>query len=71
MNTAEPLMWTKDGNVPESSLRYEHEWMNNPKEVILHERWFSKETGELMRNNCHMLAKESIPAIGGEQAVMP
>jgi hypothetical protein len=64
----EPLIWTARGNVPIASLRYEHEWIDTPDEVTFHERWFA-EDGELVKNNCHKLAKKQM-SIGGAQATM-
>jgi hypothetical protein len=64
----EPLIWTLYGNLPVNSLRYVHEWDENENEVTFSESWFTQE-GELVKNNCHKLAKRQL-TIGGEQAVM-
>lgn len=63
-----PLIWTARGNVPIDSLRYEHEWRDTPEMTVFEERWFADD-GELVKNNCHALAKKQL-TIGGEQAAM-
>jgi len=65
----EPLIYTKDGNVPQSSVRYEHEWIDTPDQTVLLERWFNLESGELVKNNCHMYARKGL-SLGAEQAQM-
>jgi hypothetical protein len=62
-----PLMYTKNGNVPVDSLRYEHKWEDHPKYVALLEFWFDGE--EIVKNNVHMMAKDGL-VIGGQQAQM-
>ncbi len=52
-----PLIFTARGNVPESDLRYEKEWLIEQQEkgqtiVWFHERWFF-EDGALAKNNAH------------------
>lgn len=64
-----PMIYTKNGNVPEDSLRYEHEWINGREVLEFHERWFSLETGELVKNNMHGYVKTGV-SIAGVQAVM-
>ena len=64
-----PLIYTKNGNVPIDSLRYEHEWIDGPEVLVFHERWFDIETGELMKNNMHGYVKKGL-VIGAEQAQM-
>jgi len=64
----EPLIWTLYGNLPVNSLKYEHKWEDTPEEVTFSEFWFTQE-GELVKNNCHKLAKKQLP-ISGEQAAM-
>lgn len=66
--TDTPLIWTSKGNVPISSLRYEHRWEDTPDETTFSEFWFA-EDGELVKNNCHKLAKKQLTSLG-EQAVM-
>ncbi len=63
-----PLIWTSLGNVPLSSLKYEHQWVETPEEITFMERWFD-EYGELVKNNCHKLAKRQL-TMGSEQAAM-
>jgi len=64
----EPLIYTSRGNVPIKSLKYEHRWEDDENEITLSEFWFA-EDGELVKNNCHKLAKRPL-TIGGEQARM-
>jgi hypothetical protein len=64
----QPLIWTIKGNLPLDSLRYEHQWEDTPDETTFSERWFTQD-GELVKNNCHKLAKRQL-TIGGEQAAM-
>jgi len=65
---SEPLIYTARGNLPVSSLRYEHVWEDTPDALFFKEFWFA-EDGELVKNNCHGLAKKQL-TIGGEQAAM-
>lgn len=64
-----PLIYTKNGNVPESTLRYEHRWEDSDKMTVLLEFWYDKETGELVKNNFHGMAKQGL-VLGSEQARM-
>ncbi len=63
-----PLIWTSKGNVPLSSLKYEHRWEETPDEVTFEERWYD-EAGEVVKNNCHKLAKKQL-SVFGESAAM-
>ncbi len=63
----QPLIYTKNGNVPIDSLRYEHEWIENEQHIFLHERWFDGE--EMVKNNMHGYVKRGL-SIAGEQAKM-
>jgi hypothetical protein len=63
-----PLIWTLHGNLPVDSLRYEQRWEDDENEVTFSEFWFAAD-GELVKNNCHKLAKRQL-TIGGEQARM-
>lgn len=67
--TDEPLIYTKNGNVPIASLRYEHKWVDGPEVLMFEEAWFDKTTGELVKNNAHGYAKNGI-SISGEQVRM-
>ncbi len=67
--TETPLIYTSRGNVPIDSLRYEHEWVDTPQMLILHERWFDKDSGELVKNNSHGYVKRGA-SIDGQQAQM-
>lgn len=61
----EPLIFTSRGNVLVSSLRYEHKWEDTDDAVFFREFWYA-EDGELVKNNCHALAKKQL-SITGEQ----
>jgi hypothetical protein len=65
--TDEPLIFTSKGNVPISTLRYEHRWQDNEKFTMLQEFWFDGD--EIVKNNVHVMAKEGL-SIGGQQAQM-
>ena len=62
----EPLKYTARGNVPLSSLRYEHYWEDGPEMTILREFWYF-EDGEVASNNTHAMMKQGL-VIGAEQA---
>ena len=65
----QPLIYTKNGNVLESTLRYEKEWKISDEFIAFYEAWFDAD-GDLVKNNVHMYALKGGPAIGGQQAVM-
>ena len=64
----EPLIYTKNGNVPVNSLRYEKHWNLSADLIQFVEEWWDGE--ELVRNNVHLYAVNGLPAIGGAQAQM-
>lgn len=64
----EPLIYTKNGNVPEKSLRYEKEWLVGGEIIMFREFWYDAE-GDLVKNNVHAYATKGLQ-IGAEQAVM-
>lgn len=63
-----PLIWTKNGNVPIDSLRYEHEWVDGVDVLMFQERWYD-ESGDLVKNNTHGYVKKGV-AVGAQQAQM-
>lgn len=68
MTDVVPLIYTINGNVPESSLRYEKKWSVNEELISFVEEWYDGDT--LVKNNVHMYAVKGLPPIGGQQAVM-
>lgn len=66
---SEPTVFTKNGTVLESTLRYEHHWIDTPEMTALLEFWYDRETGELMKNNYHGYQRKGL-ALGIEQAQM-
>lgn len=69
MNEVVPLIYTKNGNVPERDLSYQKEWKISDEYIVFCEAWFDSE-GDLVKNNVHMYSLKGGPAIGGQQAVM-
>lgn len=56
----EPLIYTSKGNVPVSSLRIETQWTDAPDYVKVAVRHFEIESGEMVREDCHVLAKRAL-----------
>lgn len=51
-----PLMWTKNGNVPVESLRYEEQWVLDGDVLALKRNYYDKANGELVSNSFHGFA---------------
>jgi hypothetical protein len=62
---AVPLIYTSKGNVPEMSLKYSKGWEITDEVIIFKEEWHDT-TGELVKNNVHMYARNGI-SMTGEQ----
>ena len=62
-----PLIYTKNGNVLERTLRYEKEWSVTSDLILFKEFWYDS-SGDLVKNNVHGYAVKGLPAIGGAQA---
>ncbi len=58
-----PLIFTSKGNIPITSLRYEHRWEDNEDETTFAEFWYAAD-GELVKNNCHKLTKKQLSVFG-------
>jgi hypothetical protein len=58
-----PLIYTSKGNVPEMSLKYSKEWQMDDDVIIFKETWHDA-TGELVKNNVHMLARKGLSMEG-------
>jgi hypothetical protein len=58
-----PLIYTSKGNVPEMSLTYTKDWAINEDVIIFTETWHDT-TGELVKNNVHMLARKGLSMEG-------
>lgn len=53
----EPLIWTKTGNRKIADLKVEAEWEVEPdKWVKLTERYFDRETNQVVRESTHVLS---------------
>lgn len=70
MSDQVPLIWTKNGNVPVADLEYVKEWKITDKLIIFAEAW-KDAAGEVVKNNVHVYAKEGLPSMGVEQAILP
>jgi hypothetical protein len=52
-----PMIWTSKGNLPEASLTYKHEWIDNDNETILAEEHYLD--GELVKRAVHVKLKQA------------
>lgn len=64
--SVEPLIYTTKGNVPIASLTYSHEWEVTEDHTIFKESWIDQ-TGEVVKNNCHVHVNKVPTLLGGEQ----
>ncbi len=62
MNTEEPLVYTKLGNVKMSDLDYRHEWQEDDVAITFIEEFRLKATGELVKRNAHARLKKGLDA---------
>lgn len=60
-----PLIYTANGNVPESSLKYSYNWIDGPEQIVFTEVWHDT-AGEIVKKNVHMYARNGI-SMTGEQ----
>ena len=63
----EPLIWTKYGNLPLASLRYENAWDNQEDYVKFSERYYNAD-GEIVKEGAHVYLKKGVTgegALGG------
>jgi hypothetical protein len=58
-----PLIYTSKGNVPEMSLKYSKGWEITDELITFKEEWHDT-TGELVKNNVHMYARNGIQMLG-------
>ncbi len=58
MDNTEPLIHTAKGNLPVSSLRYRHEWLEDEVAITFVEEYWLGE--ELVRRNAHSRLKKGI-----------
>lgn len=65
----EPLIFTSKGNVPVSSLEYYIAWEDKPDYVKFREVYKDKATGEVVREDAHVLARRGQEA-GAQQATL-
>jgi len=54
-----PYIYTKNGNVPEASLKYTEEWKLGEDLIVFTQMWHNT-TGKLVKNNVHMYALKGI-----------
>lgn len=57
-----PLIYTTKGNVLESTLDYEHEWIDSDDCMKFVERHREKATGEIVKESCHVYIKRGLLA---------
>jgi len=60
-----PMLFTSMGNIPCDALRYETEWVTDPKYIIFCERWFLVD--ELVKSNSHVYGHNPIDGIQSVQ----
>jgi hypothetical protein len=62
--TAEPLIWTTKGNLPVSSLAYQHGWQDSEDATVFWEEY--RLGDEIVKRNVHAMSKRGV---AGESAV--
>jgi hypothetical protein len=60
-----PLLFTSKGNIPVDALRYETEWITDPKYIMFCEKWFLID--ELVKSNSHVYGHNPADGIGSSQ----
>lgn len=58
-----PLIFTSEGNVPESGLTYKYEWSEDDASIYFKEFWFNKEE-TLVKNSVHVYVKRGLDTTG-------
>jgi hypothetical protein len=61
----EPLIFTSKGNLPVSSLKYRHEWLEDEVAITFIEEYTLD--GEIVRKNAHARLKEGLKAVADKQ----
>lgn len=64
---SEPLIYTKYGNVPVSTLEHYVAWEDTPEYVKFREVYKDKATGEVVKESAHVLARRGTQ-MGAEQS---
>ena len=64
----EPLIYTTMGNVPESSLTYEHEWNDSAEAIKFVER-YKNAAGEVVKESAHVYMKQPIYLISEQGTI--
>lgn len=73
--SVEPHIWTKYGLLPESSLEYSHDWELVPgangvlERIRFRERYFLKQTGEVVKEAPHIYINKGLLADGVAGAI--
>lgn len=69
MNNDTPLIWTTRGNVPADSLKYEQSWIDAVDFVKFTETFSDPATGEVLRQNVHVMSRRGVFAEGQQAAL--
>ena len=65
LSTDLPLLFTTKGNIPHDALRYETEWISDPRYIMFCERWYLND--EMVKSNSHVYGANPTDAIGTTQ----
>lgn len=60
----EPLIYTKNGNVPIDSVQLHVEWGFGPQFVKVREFYTDKATGEIVKDGAHVYSTQGIAGEG-------
>lgn len=58
-----PLIYTSKGNLPISTLKYEHEWHFDPNYIKFVER-YRDESGEVVKESAHVYSLKPLLSTG-------
>lgn len=57
-----PMIFTTKGNIPLDAMRYETEWVSDPKYIMFCERWLLND--EVVKSNSHVYGHNPVDALG-------
>jgi hypothetical protein len=63
MTTQEPLIWTKNGNVPISTLTYQTAWDDQPGYTKFVERYLDA-SGDVVKESAHVYSRQGLTGSG-------
>ena len=61
------MIWTTEGNLPESALEYSHEWRDEPQAMVFSETYRLK--GVVVKQSCHARLKEGLIMTGTQETL--